>query len=484
MAPLYIKYIGVQSYGAWLAASNILGWISVVDPGFGDILQQKIAFYQGQEEKHNIGLYASAGITLSIIISFLILFICIFLYPFISKFVGIDNILIVAQVNHAFLISGIGVALTFMSFSFAGINLGLLGSFGAGMIYSFSNIVSVLTIYYFLVNNYGIISLAYGLSLRGLFYLLGNFFFTIYIFYKENIKVHMDILIFKELSTLSIYNFLGRVSSTLSTQTNYFFITKYLSPTLSTIFKFNTTPTENSKILLVRPSNALIPAISSLYGSGDIKKINAILFNYLVFVLWGMGFLFGGFVLFTKPFIALWVGKEMYAGLGIILIICFNLVISSANQIASNILFSIGVIKENNIVLTIKSFVYVLILFPAIFFFQLFGIVSTMLLSELIVFFFYYSRKIKNKLKINRFGINIIISESLSVIIVIASMILLKWFYLKKDVSNWFDLILQISGFIIIYIFSLFLISKRFRNVLMILIRKGKINFKESLHDY
>jgi len=483
MAPLYIKYIGIQTYGAWLAAGNILGWISVVDPGFGDILQQKIALHYGQNGNHMIGFYASAGIIFSVCISFLILLICIIIYPYVSKFIGINDVIVITQVNQAFLISGLGVALTFASFSFAGINLGLLGSFGAGMIYTISNIVSILTIYYLLVNNQGVLALAYGLALRGAFYLLSNIFFTIYIFRKEKIKLKIDKLIFMELSRLSIYNFLGRISSTLTTQTNYFFITKYLSPTISAIFKFNTTPVENSKVLLVRPSNALIPALSNLYGSGSLNIVNTILFNYFVFLIWGMGIVFSGFVIFTKPFLELWIGKGMYVGLGIILIICFNLVVSSVNQIASNILFSIGDIKENNIALTIKSSFYILILIPAIIHFQLIGIVGSMLVIELIVFFFYYFREIIKKIKIDRLQLNTIIKESINVVVVVSIIVFIKCFFFDINIARWIDFIIQIFSFVSVYFLSLYYFSKRFRMVCMIIIRNRKFNLKDTIYD-
>ncbi len=42
LLPLYLLHIDATTLGVWLATGNILGWMTLVDPGVGEVLQQKI----------------------------------------------------------------------------------------------------------------------------------------------------------------------------------------------------------------------------------------------------------------------------------------------------------------------------------------------------------------------------------------------------------------------------------------------------------
>src|ERR1700748_976255 len=75
LLPFYLKRIDASTLGIWLATGNILAWMTLIDPGIGEVLQQKIAELKGKELKDQIektigsGLIASAIILLLSIIS-------------------------------------------------------------------------------------------------------------------------------------------------------------------------------------------------------------------------------------------------------------------------------------------------------------------------------------------------------------------------------------------------------------------------------
>ncbi len=51
IVPLYLKYIDNSLFGIWLASGNILTWITIIDPGVGDVLIQKISYAYGKKNK-------------------------------------------------------------------------------------------------------------------------------------------------------------------------------------------------------------------------------------------------------------------------------------------------------------------------------------------------------------------------------------------------------------------------------------------------
>ena len=61
LLPLYLKNIDANTLGIWLATGAVLGWITLVDPGVGEVLQQRIAELRGREEKSEIGRLIGSG---------------------------------------------------------------------------------------------------------------------------------------------------------------------------------------------------------------------------------------------------------------------------------------------------------------------------------------------------------------------------------------------------------------------------------------
>ena len=54
LIPLYLKFIPLDLYGAWLATGNILAWITIIDPGLSSVMQQKIAVAFGSKKKDEV----------------------------------------------------------------------------------------------------------------------------------------------------------------------------------------------------------------------------------------------------------------------------------------------------------------------------------------------------------------------------------------------------------------------------------------------
>ena len=55
MVPLYLKYIPVELYGAWLATGNIVNWLLVVDPGISTVVMQRVGKSYGADDRSEVG---------------------------------------------------------------------------------------------------------------------------------------------------------------------------------------------------------------------------------------------------------------------------------------------------------------------------------------------------------------------------------------------------------------------------------------------
>src|SRR5579875_2248084 len=82
LLPLYVKHIDSATLGIWLATGNILAWITLADPGIGDVLQQKIAELSGKKLNEEVSLTIGSGLVASgiiLVLSILVGFVFYFL---------------------------------------------------------------------------------------------------------------------------------------------------------------------------------------------------------------------------------------------------------------------------------------------------------------------------------------------------------------------------------------------------------------------
>ena len=68
LIPLYLSFIPIKIYGAWLASGNILAWISAIDPGLTIVLQQQTSTFYGAGKLKKVGKLICSGFILSCLI--------------------------------------------------------------------------------------------------------------------------------------------------------------------------------------------------------------------------------------------------------------------------------------------------------------------------------------------------------------------------------------------------------------------------------
>jgi len=73
LVPLYLRFIPLYLYGAWLATGNILAWLTVIDPGLSTVLQQRAGMAYGRRDVAELGSLLTGGVLLSGAIALLVL---------------------------------------------------------------------------------------------------------------------------------------------------------------------------------------------------------------------------------------------------------------------------------------------------------------------------------------------------------------------------------------------------------------------------
>jgi O-antigen/teichoic acid export membrane protein len=84
--PLYIHKIDAATLGLWVATGNILAWMTLADPGVGDVLQQRIAQLRGQNKSEEVGATIGSGLIMSLFILIIAVIAGIVFYFLVCRF--------------------------------------------------------------------------------------------------------------------------------------------------------------------------------------------------------------------------------------------------------------------------------------------------------------------------------------------------------------------------------------------------------------
>ena len=55
LTPLYLACIPERTFGAWLATGNIVAWLTLIDPGINQVVQQRVAAAHAREDRAALG---------------------------------------------------------------------------------------------------------------------------------------------------------------------------------------------------------------------------------------------------------------------------------------------------------------------------------------------------------------------------------------------------------------------------------------------
>ncbi|MCW3115059.1 MAG: Membrane protein involved in the export of O-antigen and teichoic acid [Segetibacter sp.] len=477
LLPLYLKHIDATTLGIWLATGNILAWMTLTDPGVGDILQQKIAELRGKKLVKDVCDTIGSGFIASgiiLIISVLVGFIFYFLLGVIIN----KDVSQYPNLQIALVISIIATGMSLVSFSMSGINQGLHNSANVAIASMLANIVFLVLNIMFLYLDFGIISIAFANMCRSLFINVYNFVSMQKALKREGLKINFDIQHFKSFIKIFSFTSVSRIISGLSGSLDMIILARYIAPSMITVYEINRRPINMTQGLIGRHSVALMPLISHAKGKEDHKGI--ISFINKQFRLYTYAALFTTFIfwLLYKDLISLWTGSSQYAGDTIINLLLITFFFNLIGYFMSNMGYALGDIKMNSFINILKGIVVAIMLF---FVGRAYGITGTIVVwlsITLIADFFYFSYRLY---KLGYLQITLLKSVLNILSLLVPISILFGWL-LKMLMNRIFQeqmylqrLLLNATIFTTAFLLVVLLTDREIRNVLRALTLKFRL---------
>lgn len=459
LVPLYLKYISLDLYGAWLATGNIVMWLTAIDPGLSSVLQQRVGMAYGKGDWVEVQSFLWSGMVINACLIFVILIFGIIASFYIPEWINLKSTSNHSVLIQAFQISVVGTGLVVFSYAITAVNQGLQSSLGIGIVYVIVNIASIV-VTIMLLKNWGLLAIPLGNLIRGGGMVIGNTIYLTWRFLSEKVVFSFKFNQLMQLIKLTTYTFLARAGSVIANNIDSFIVGRIIGLSYVPVLALTRKGPELSRMFVERPAVAIMPAISHLVGAGEIEKARAVLVRLMSLICWLLALIAGGFIAFNDDFVRLWVGSKLYAGFKINSIIVLSVVIGVITLSFSNLCLSLGNIKGSSIAGFIQNALFIpLIIFGARYL-GLLGVVLAPVISMVSVSFWYFPLSFFKQLKITSTDYLRIIGDWIRSF-GIASVLTTGFYFFK--VSGWLGFLLGIVVYSLLFFICLFMISKMFR---------------------
>jgi O-antigen/teichoic acid export membrane protein len=460
LVPLYLRFIPLDTYGAWLATGNIIAWLTIIDPGLSTVLQQRTCMAYGKGDGAELSSLLTSGVLFSAVIALLVLIIGFALSRFLIGSLNLRATPDLAAVEQAFVIAVAGSALMIFSYGLTAFNQGLQSSLGIGLVFTFVMVASLVLTVILLYQGTGLLALPIGLVARGIGLTIGNAGYLLWRSTREKMRFRFSLQGTATLAKLSFYTFLGRGAGTIATNLDAFILTRHLGPEIAPVFVLTRKAPDMSRMFLERPAVAFMPAISHLLGAGDEERARAVLLRLLRVILWLLGLIAGGFFLLNSDFVFLWVGSEFYAGRVVNLFVVLALIVTVVVNALSNLCFSLGNIKGNSIASLVQAVCLAPLIFLGARHWGMLGVAAAPLVAVLAVSAWYYPYVFSRLLKLGKAD-HLALAREATVVMVatIVTLVAFSW----VNATTWLAFAIAVVAFAAMYLAILSGLSQAFR---------------------
>ena len=403
--PLLIRMLGQSEYGLYSLVSSIIGYLTVLDLGFGNAIVVYTAKYRAQkkydEEKKLHGMFFVVFCVIGLVVGLLGLGLY-FLAP--SIFGNTMTIVELKKMKIMLLILAFNLAITF-PFSIYSSIINAYEKFTFQKIMSIVNtLMKPLFMIPLLFLGYKSIAMCVIITIVNIFILVSN-----YIYCKKNLNIHIkflgfDKILFNTIFGYSFFIFLGVIVDKVNWSVDQFVLGAVSGTVAVSLYSVASQINTLFVNLSTAVSGVLLPKMSKMVANNasndDLTKEFIKVGRIQCLIVFLMA---SGLVLFGKEFIIAWVGKEFITSYYIALILILPLCIPLIQNLGISIMQAKNMHKFRAILLAIIAIANIAISIPLA---KLYGGIGSaigtsfaLIVGNIIILNIYYQKKV---------GINVI----------------------------------------------------------------------------
>lgn len=450
--PLMLKLMGQSEYGLYSLVTSVIGYLSVLDMGFGNaairFISRSKAKQDEEESKINgifLMLYLIVGI-LSLIIGSIIYFNAEKIF---ANSLTIEEL---AKARILIIISLINISLSFPLSVFDSYVIANEKFIFSKVIACLKTILTPIIMIPLLLLGYKSIAMTLVIAVLNIFIHLLS---LTYCFKNLKMKIvfnfkKIDIHLLHEIGTYSFFVFLNIIVDTLFNNTDQVILGIVSGTVAVSVYTIATQITKMNVQCSTIISGLFLPKITKILEEKDSdKKISDLFLKVARIQLYIMLLILSGFIIFGKTFITLWAGEEYVQAYYIAIIIMIPSIIPLTQNIGISILQALNIHQFRSIVYIIIAILNVIISVPLAHKYQgvgaAIGTALANILGQIIIMNIFYYKKVK--LDIAKYWYNFI-KLALQIVIVI----ILGLYITSKTKINLLTMTIGICMYTIIYL--------------------------------
>ncbi len=314
LVPLYLHFIDLELYGAWLATGATLAVMFVSDFGLLGVVVQRTGSAYGARDFQRLGRIIGTSFFITAGLAAAISILTTSMAPYISSLMGLHGA--DAEVMRSCFLIVIAASIFNLFGLFAQEVLkSLQKPFGPGIFKLLSELLGIGATVVLILQGAGLYSLAGGIAVRGLTTSVGNL--TVGLLYcrrRLNLQLRLSWSTLQSMWEDSFYQFFTSIGLRIQTHSNQFLVGVMLGGKEAAIYGITAQAFITIRLFLGQIGFALRPSLAHLHGSGNPDRFKAIFIRmlqaYAIVGVMGMA----GFLAFNRPFISLWLGLDKYGG--------------------------------------------------------------------------------------------------------------------------------------------------------------------------
>lgn len=339
LVPLYLKFVSLAEYGAWLATGATLIQLLVSDFGLAGVLMQRSAALHGAGEGSRLGVLMGSGILAGGILSVVLLLGGVVTVGFLPIMGGL-TVSEGETVTNCLYLAVVATALGIV----AAIAMGLLRSLQrgaeAGSIAISAEIANIGLSTALLFDHAGLYALVWGMVARSVIMVSASSLSLL----RARGGVKFDA------SLSEVKSLFADVGTSLATsmamkslaQTNTLLVGVMLGPTSAAAYGLTVRAHETLSMFLGQLNAAFAPGMAHLWGSGNALRFRALLLNVLAgsALLAGLGVV--AVICSNETFMTLWLRRPVFGGQATSILMGFAVWISQVGYVAYDSLYALG----------------------------------------------------------------------------------------------------------------------------------------------
>ena len=383
LIPLYVNYIGLHTYGLWLASGGIIGMLGMLNFGFGIMMIQRIASCYSSKDFEGISRYFTNALIVYLLVCslyFAIGHLFSNFMPLILSISGDEAKLVVDSFN--LMIIGMTVAI------FNEYLKGLSQSFLVPLVPIISiligRVLGITVTVWMLISGYGLTSIPAGFIMTEMVIFSINFINCLKLAVKHSLGFCINLETIKEYIFVSPFFIMNKLGNIISIQSQPLLLTLFIGPEATSVYMIIRRAAE-IMLHLMRVIHASIMGTFAHFFSGSDKSKSAEIAEIILNVSIIFGVIgFSNYVAMNNIFISLWIDEDLIINKNLSIVIAVSFFATAMRGILGQMLYGIGDFKVPSVIALTEGLLAAFMSVVLINFFGAIGAAASLLLSSVI----------------------------------------------------------------------------------------------------